>query len=436
MTPKHFLKNNNNNKTKKNYKKPNTGGSSNISNYLSKTCLFVDIQNTNMQNFYKELQNNILNKSFNNDYKSFFDNFKQNIETTLPTSVYKKDFEKKDWLSCEKECLSTATTAMNLELNSTAYMLRILANTLIGIDKDSSKLIFIYTGGDNGNKLSGVWKNDKDFFKIHKIGKNDITSSIDSRLIMGLGPSASGKTYWTKNIITLLNKNVQNFPSSFFSIDGGDYRELSKVYQTIIESIKKKRIGGISNLVLSNFSLSQKSIFDSNIVKKNIINFLKESNFNISLYVPETLGDCGAGNRLQLCSSKINKYKEVTKDQNWIALLIYQHKTDEECPYDFEYQCIGTTNSGKSRETTEGKQFSSKAWQHSMNHGKTEINRSPNLRFIIHNTGGKTHNNIKNKSLFMDMSIKSPFNTLEKQLQIEKDYNCKYESIKNIVDIK
>ena len=71
-----------------------------------------------------------------------------------------------------------------------------------------------------------------------------------------------------------------------------------------------------------------------------------------------------------------------------------------------------------------------------MNHGKTEINRSPNLRFIIHNTGGKTHNNIKNKSLFMDMSIKSPFNTLEKQLQIEKDYNCKYESIKNIVDIK
>ncbi len=184
MTPKHFFKNNNNNKTKKKYTKTNIGGSSNISNYLSKTCLFVDIQNTNMQKFYKELQNNILNKSFNNDYKSFFDNFKQNIETTLPTSGYKKDFEKKEWLLCEKECLSTATIAMNLELNSTAYMLRILANTLIGIDKDSSKLIFIYTGGDNGNKLSGVWKNDKEFFKIHKIGKNDITSSIDSRLIM------------------------------------------------------------------------------------------------------------------------------------------------------------------------------------------------------------------------------------------------------------
>jgi hypothetical protein len=42
---------------------------------------------------------------------------------------------------------------------------------------------------------------------------------------MGIGPSASGKTYFAKTIITMLSNTDLYFPKSFLSIDGGIYRE-------------------------------------------------------------------------------------------------------------------------------------------------------------------------------------------------------------------
>mgnify|MGYP001616296616 CR=1 FL=1 len=47
---------------------------------------------------------------------------------------------------------------------------------------------------------------------------------------MGFGPSASGKSYWTKNIIKIFCKIYDNYPDTFISVDGGIYRETSKIY--------------------------------------------------------------------------------------------------------------------------------------------------------------------------------------------------------------
>jgi Cdc6-like AAA superfamily ATPase len=251
---------------------------------------------------------------------------------------------------------------------------------------------------------------------------------------MGLGPSASGKTYWAKNVIELLNTSIDNFPSTFFTIDGGDYRALSQVYQIIIESAKKKGLGGIDNLVLAGISMTKKNIFDSNIIKKDIITYLETSQLKISLYVPETLGDCGRL-RPKSCDPKINEYVKLTNDNDWVALMIYQHKTAEECPYDLKFQCTGTTSSGKSRETDEGKKYSNTAYEHSISQGLREITKAPNLKFIIHNSGGKKYNNEFNKSIITDLSTKTPFDSNKIQ-DIESKFHCIYNKSDNINNFK
>ena len=126
----------------------------------------------------------------------------------------------------------------------------------------------------------------------------------------------------------------------------------------------------------------------------------------------------------------------LTNDTNWIALLIYQHKTGEECPYDLQFQCVGTTHSGKSRESDEGKKYSNSAYQHSMNQGLIELSNAPDMKFIIHNSGGKKHNNDFNKSIIMDMSKDTPFNNNSKVQEIQDNFHCVYQKISNINEIK
>lgn len=427
--------------------KPIKGGDSDRIDYLRKVCLTVsNIGKTKEQlkNDYNILFKNIMIKSFpyeNGDFNKYFTELRKDITIELPEPLSRKEYERKKWLSCDNKCYNIANKAIMNEIKSTAYMLRVLSNSLISHNKCNQKLYISYENisesGEPGNLLTGNWENDHKYFTISKIGKGDDTTS---RLIMGLGPSASGKTYWAKNVIDLLNTNVPNFPSTFFTIDGGDYRSLSYVYQIIIESAKNKGLGGIDNLVLAGMSLTKKSIFDSNIIKKDIMKYLNISrtnnpNLHISLYVPETLGECGRL-RPKSCDTKIKKYAMLTNDTNWIALLIYQHKTGEECPYDLQFQCAGTTHSGKSRESDEGKKYSNSAYQHSMNQGLIELSKAPDMKFIIHNSGGKKHNNDFNKSIIMDMSKDTPFNNNSKVQEIQDNFHCVYQKISNINEIK
>jgi Cdc6-like AAA superfamily ATPase len=406
--------------------------------YLSNVCLIMNNTGKTKEELkeeYDKLFENIMKKSFDSDYNGYFNNLRTEIENNLPTPTTKKPYEKKEWLTCKKECYNIANKAIMKEMKSTAYMLRVLSNSLISHNKCKPKLYISYENnsenGEPGNSLNGIWNNDKQYFTITKIGKGEDKTS---RLIMGLGPSASGKTYWAKNVIELLNTSIDNFPSTFFTIDGGDYRGLSQVYQIIIESAKKKGLGGIDNLVLAGISMTKKNIFDSNIIKKDIITYLETSQLKISLYVPETLGDCGRL-RPKSCDPKINEYVKLTNDKDWVALMIYQHKTAEECPYDLKFQCTGTTSSGKSRETDEGKKYSNSAYEHSISQGLREITKAPNLKFIIHNSGGKKYNNEINKSIITDLSTKTPFDSNKIQ-DIESKFHCIYNKSDNINNFK
>ena len=110
---------------------------------------------------------------------------------------------------------------------------------------------------------------------------NDINLSIQNGEIVSLmGSSASGKTYWAKTIIKLLNENLDDFPDTFLSIDGGIYRESSFVYQSVIYILKNLNLSGISNLVSAGIkSAIIGSLFDSNKIKKHIKEFLKNQIF-------------------------------------------------------------------------------------------------------------------------------------------------------------
>ena len=164
------------------------------------------------------------------------------------------------------------------------------------------------------------------------------------------------------------------------------------MYQNIIKSINNlcnKKILGFNNL----FSKS-KGLFNS--PKGKIYKYLLEQankNVSISLYVPETIGKCitcrFSSKSCHCGDDVVKKFNKISKDNdNWIGLFIWQHKTAEECNYNNLFRCKGTTKSGKSRELTEGKKYSSKAYEISYHGGLASLNNAPGGRIIIHNGGG------------------------------------------------
>ena len=98
----------------------------------------------------------------------------------------------------------------SIYFNSTAFMLRVLTNSVIDTTANDDgeggnlPLKFIFELGDG--KLTGVWENDHQYFKLKELDPQ----SQESRLIMGLGPSAAGKTFWARNVIKLMGKGFIN----------------------------------------------------------------------------------------------------------------------------------------------------------------------------------------------------------------------------------
>ena len=113
-------------------------------------------------------------------------------------------------------------------------MLRLLAGSVVKVD-ETKELVFEYIG--NPQDVTGVWREDGEKFTM--------TINEDSkprRLIMGFGPSASGKTYWTKELIKMIFQiKILIFQRYFCRLTEGIAREKSAVYQKIIEVFKKKK---------------------------------------------------------------------------------------------------------------------------------------------------------------------------------------------------
>lgn len=385
-------------------------------NYLENVILKFEDNSEEQLNAVPEIRNQILTPDIMN-----LTDAEEQIEETIDLVTGKKETKiqegKAQWIYCEKNCVKALSSQIKKEIHSTAFMLRVLSNSIIDTTANDNgengqlPLKFLYVN-PNREKLTGKWDNDQKFFKLIQLDPQ----TERSRLIMGLGPSAAGKTFWARNVIKLMTRANNNFPRSFLSVDGGLVRELSYIYQDIIRALAKHpRINGFNNLVSSGWDPFHKSLFSAGKVKKSIQEYLKTQKTNnelpVSIYVPETLGSpAGSGFK-----SKVEKYVKITGDNNWIGLYIWQGRTPQEDQkwvnkFKQKNQNIGnenidalsTTVSGKGRELTEGKKYSSSAYNYSKKHGYQALKKAPGARIDIHNSGGKKTNGVFNKSVVIE----------------------------------
>lgn len=328
---------------------------------------------------------------------------------------------KKIWITCSNECKKDLSNLLDKEVKLTAFMLKVLSECVIDTTKGQMPLVFTC---NNKTKLTGQWENDKQYFNIEPLDNK----TKQRRLIMGFGPSASGKTFWAENIIKLLKGSDKSFPKAFLSVDGGKVREISYMYQHIINEINKHpSILGFSNLVKAGIGgfFGGRSLFESSNVKKAIRKYLLEQSKGsngspVSLYVPETLGGCIP---LKPCSNKYKDYIKITGDEKWIGLYIWQHKKPGDCDMPTGFKCLSCFVSGTSRELEEGKQYSTSAYSSSKYYGVTNMKNAPGGRIQIHNCGGQEACK-KNKSTVIEFSINGKY-LLDKDI-LEKDYNSRY----------
>jgi hypothetical protein len=384
------------------YIKKTTGG--NILNYLDELNI-IDIAISNITPLIiDELKEIIIKKSFYDGDTYYFDDIDSKLNDVIKPVI--PNVIDNDWIDCKDKCADYCIKLVSREIHSTAYVLKLLANSIIG----TAKIQIVYDNAFN-LILTGKWINDSKYFNIqfidskHNLIINDYNGNETGRLIMGFGPSASGKTYCASKIIELMKKIDITFPEFFISIDGGLYREKSFIYQKIIEICKNKKIPGLYNLVSASVLTTVKTIFDSNIIKRYMKQYLllQSKTKKINLYVPDTITGC-----ILNCSSLYSDYITITRDKNWIGLMIYQHRSGVECPYRNEYKCLGCKQSGESREKNEGKKYSDSSWKISYDHGNYEIMHAPNYRFRVHNSGGRKDNSggqeKYNKTILEDFS--------------------------------
>ena len=386
-------------------------------NYLENVIVVINGQEKQL-NMVPEIRNQILNPEIMN-LTDAEEQIEEVIDEVTGNKENKISAGNAKWIYCEKACVKALSSQIKREINSTAFMLRVLSNSVIDTtanDKGEDgqlPLKFIFELGTNG-KLTGVWENDQQYFKLKKLDPQ----SQESRLIMGLGPSAAGKTFWARNVIKLMGKANTNFPRSFLSVDGGLVRELSYVYQDIIRALAKHpRINGLNNLVSSGWDPFHKSLFKAGHVKKSVKSYLQsqkqfsDSKLPVSIYVPETLGNPMSDG----FKKGVDKYVKITGDNNWIGLFIWQGRTPEE---DHKWvnkfkianpefvneniDAVSTTVSGQGRELTEGKKYSSSAYNYSKKHGYHALKKAPGARIDIHNSGGKKTNDEFNKSVLIE----------------------------------
>jgi len=342
--------------------------------------------------------------------------------------------DEKEWSSeCVSKCASVLIEALKKEFDSTYYMVYTLYESVISVDDNVDVKKYIkFTSADG---LTGKWSEDSSKITITDT-TTDSTEPISppstSRLIMAFGPSASGKTHCAEQMISILSKADEHFPKSFMSIDGGICRETSLIYQLIVKIVQKTCAGntgkkhiGLSNLVLTSQSrwstaknVVKTSIFkDAGNIKKKIFEYLRKQTPKLNLYVPETLGGCGS---MTNCENSYSEYIKYTGDLQWIGLNIWQHQSrtnpiptdpkkyppqhycDTDTNYGVYQKCVGCKKSGESREKKEGKKYSGLAWEYSKENGDTEAKKAPGGRYLIHNSGGQTHEPIpfEKKSLF------------------------------------
>lgn len=294
-----------------------------------------------------------------------------------------KNVDQNQWINCDnkkvevevdgivenKSCREVLIKYLHDEFELTAFMLRILNKSIINLSNNPNEFVFEITNREH--LLNGKWENDKKYIKILEVEKGK-----KKKTIMGFGPSASGKTYWTRKIINMFNKSDKDFPNVFMSVDGGIIRENSEIYQDIVKNTPS-HIKGFANLTEGRNKLAPTSK-----AKKSILKYLKElkkqSNKSpVSVYVPETLSKCKWTSKIPgvHCEDFYKDYINLTDSENdWIGLYIWQ--TKENCE-----------KLGQKRQYKEGKKYTSKYYDVSEKHGKKHMMKATGARINIHNSG-------------------------------------------------
>ena len=334
---------------------------------------------------------------------------KDEIEKVVSNQIQNRmEKEKGDWIHCWSDCYFITRKLIKREFASTAYVLKLLSKSIVNAHGVDNKLTFVL---EKNATLTGKWKNDQKYFTMMPLENRKKT-----KLIMGFGPSASGKTFWAKNIITLISKIDAAYPTTFLAIDGGIAREVSFVYQTIVEAIMEERLRcekaggkdcttGFANLVNAGVPSAKvlrynlrhtKSLLagiyenqgDRSAItpKKAIQKFLAKQTQIPSLYVPDTASGTDP--------NKFKKYIDLTGDDKWLGLYIWQHKFGSKCTFAPEFQCKGCIESGSQREGKEGKKYSSSMYERSQQNGLKFMKCAPGGRIDIHNGGGRMYNGI------------------------------------------
>ena len=96
-------------------------------------------------------------------------------------------------MTCKDDCFKVIVNILIPNYSQLLIFLRTLAFSIVSFKDNSDSIQIVYTGDDNGSSLSGKWEKDQTSFRV--IVKQ---TSNTGKLIMGLGPSASGKTYWQR----------------------------------------------------------------------------------------------------------------------------------------------------------------------------------------------------------------------------------------------
>ena len=352
---------------------------------------------------YQQKINTLLDKYDHKTIESLFDfAVKQGKQRTK-----NKKSNDDNWIFCDSKsnCYQILKEGITIEVQSTYYWLRLLSDIIINGH--------IKVEWKSKSKLTGKWEDDSKHISIETGVKkgNKFRSNQLSRCVLIFGPSAAGKTYWTKETLkNILPIYYDNFPHSFITIDGGNMREISLIYQIIIQTCKKNNIKGLTNLVKVNLKDIIKckinknspycSLFTSTLIKSQLKKFLedqiKKYHIKIPLVIPETFTDYellrikSFGKKVVY--KKFKKWLEISDStKNWIGIMVWQHKKN--CPYPPKLKCVGTIKSGRSRELLEGKKYSSSAYKISMKSGKTYLT-SPGISLSIHNSGIKKRKSV------------------------------------------
>ena len=273
-----------------------------------------DLKFDNFKKLFSFLYSQIISKKYTQNVyvdglqldENFFnpnDLFNGTIFTKIVNMKIYEDQNNHNWKKCENECFKFWKELVKKEIESTAYMLRLIVNSILKNENNISVQFEV----QELQQLTGLWVDD--YRKLKMVITDSDERQKPKRTILGFGPSSSGKTYWAEQIIKLFG---ENFPKVFLSIDGGIMREQSIVYQMIIKQNKFRNVEGFSNLVTAGLGFTE-SIFSSNTIKKQLLNFLaiQPQQNKISVYVPETLGDCDIP-LLGDCSKKYKKYIDLS----------------------------------------------------------------------------------------------------------------------------